>query len=742
MTRSTRRRATGKTAALARPEATGRLRGCVAAGAVAVLWVGMFSATATAEEPVVLREWSFAHGLQGWTGNNTTPLRIEDGALVFEPTAADVFIAGPPIALKPEHGDVLEIRIKSTTAGECEWFWRGAREGQSVGYNPRMRRSVGIGAGEHWQVLRTWPFWQDMDEITSVRFDPPEGKPGRYAVAFIRILRTGLARGQEGEFMFTAGQQGWWVSGGGAEETPDGLRVRLEGPSARLQSPPLEVDAGRSGYLVLDVTVPAGVGRETIPAVVEFLAGGVTSLPARPFLLAPGRRATYSIRMEGWPGWAGRVLGLQVGTGLDGPLEVVMHSLRVSPQPADPAPGEAATGLAVQTEVWRTEARLAAAPPRIDVARQVPPETNPVHGDFTVAMWYFAAWEPEYTWDGWRQVAERSPWRLPLLYDSADPDMEYNGIRFYRAGSPRVIDWHVHWMREHAVNLMLWDWYSKLTDDGRLDPGFFANRALEIGYLGKEQVGGPPVATNRFAGKMDFAVMWTNHGPHHHIGSGLWRYIVEQFFSQPNYYRLDDKPLLVLWSLPLLVQQAGGPEAARAQMDELRRLASENGHRGVYIAVIDKFGADRDLMSRVGIDGVTGYAYAGSGGYRMEQRRVADRLVSDQLEDYVTQTIPGHVGRWTSLADTYGREYLLATTPMQNWEPTFRAGNQVMQHHTPDAYREMLMRAKVFIQERGLRPFVNIEAWNEWLEGSYVEPSTQWGMSYLEAIRDTFAARE
>lgn len=46
------------------------------------------------------------------------------------------------------------------------------------------------------------------------------------------------------------------------------------------------------------------------------------------------------------------------------------------------------------------------------------------------------------------------------------------------------------------------------------------------------------------------------------------------------------------------------------------------------------------------------------------------------------------------------------------------------------------MNAVATIEQRGLRKLVNIEAWNEWLEGSYVEPSTQWGYGYLEAIRD------
>jgi hypothetical protein len=31
-----------------------------------------------------------------------------------------------------------------------------------------------------------------------------------------------------------------------------------------------------------------------------------------------------------------------------------------------------------------------------------------------------------------------------------------------------------------------------------------------------------------------------------------------------------------------------------------------------------------------------------------------------------------------------------------------------------------------------------IPAWNEWTEGSYLEPDLESGMSYLEAIRDVF----
>ena len=354
--------------------------------------------------------------------------------------------------------------------------------------------------------------------------------------------------------------------------------------------------------------------------------------------------------------------------------------------------------------------------------------------DYTVSMWYFSAWEPEYTWDGWKQVAERSPWRMPLLYDSQDGEMRYNGIQYFRSSNRRVVDWHVHWMREHAVNLMLFDWYPQALDDGSFSPSFFGNRALEVGFLGKDTLGGPPVATNRFADTMQFAVMWTNHPPNDRVGTGTAEYMVEQFFSQPNYYKVDGKPFVPLWSPKTLLNTAGSAEKAKAALDHLRDVARAHGFPGVYIAGICE--TDHDLLSSMGIDGVTGYNYTNTGGARTEPRRIGDRAVADIIEDFPTQTIPGQVRTWQRLADRWGRDYLLATMPMQNFEPTYRPGNPVVEGQTPDAYREMLRRAVATIEQRGLRKFINIEAWNEWLEGSYVEPSTQWGYGYLEAIRD------
>jgi hypothetical protein len=60
-------------------------------------------------------------------------------------------------------------------------------------------------------------------------------------------------------------------------------------------------------------------------------------------------------------------------------------------------------------------------------------------------------------------------------------------------------------------------------------------------------------------------------------------------------------------------------------------------------------------------------------------------------------------------------------------------------NNTPERFQEALRITKERMdkQDHKMR-IMNINAWNEWTEGSYLEPDTTNGMGYLEAINNVF----
>ncbi len=79
-----------------------------------------------------------------------------------------------------------------------------------------------------------------------------------------------------------------------------------------------------------------------------------------------------------------------------------------------------------------------------------------------------------------------------------------------------------------------------------------------------------------------------------------------------------------------------------------------------------------------------------------------------------------------------------ACSPM--WDNTARKKNKgiVLDGATPDLYRQWLTDIIVETRESAAMDdqIVFINAWNEWAEGTYLEPDLRWKYGYLEATRD------
>jgi hypothetical protein len=100
-------------------------------------------------------------------------------------------------------------------------------------------------------------------------------------------------------------------------------------------------------------------------------------------------------------------------------------------------------------------------------------------------------------------------------------------------------------------------------------------------------------------------------------------------------------------------------------------------------------------------------------------------------EDFTLPYYPNVTMGWDSSPRTVQSDrFLNAGYPFM---PTL-SGN------TPTAFQKALHEVKRFLDQRNGPRIFTINAWNEWTEGSYLEPDTVEGMAYLEAIRTVFGA--
>lgn len=379
-----------------------------------------------------------------------------------------------------------------------------------------------------------------------------------------------------------------------------------------------------------------------------------------------------------------------------------------------------------------------------------------LHADepITVASYYFGNYHPGNprnramkgpTWSEWELVKAAKP-RFPGHQQPKVPLWGY-----LDESDPQVMAQKIAAAADHGIDAFIFDWYYD-------DDGPFLDRPIDLGFLH---------ATNNY--RLKFAFMWANHDwleiqPYKRgdlqkvVFPGkvtpatfgkLADHVIKDYFRHPSYWRIDGRPYFSVYDLTKLLESFGSVETTRAALDEFRARGRAAGLPGLHLNAVvwgqpilpqEKKPANvAQLVRDLGFDSVTSYVW------------IHHVSLPNQVTDY-NLVRDGYFQYWDQALKLFGVPYFPNVT--MGWDSSPRAAQEdefgnfgyaftnTIGNNTPENFRTALKMAKEHLLARPGGPrILNLNCWNEWTEGSYLEPDMVHGFQYLEAVRSVFGTK-
>ena len=299
---------------------------------------------------------------------------------------------------------------------------------------------------------------------------------------------------------------------------------------------------------------------------------------------------------------------------------------------------------------------------------------------------------------------------------------------------PKVVERWIDQALKHGVNTFIYDWYWFMDYP-------YLEEALDEGFL---------QAKNNEA--MNFYIMWANHT----VVRNYWNYhrygddrtvlfdpkvnwdqfktivdrVIDRYFKRPNYVKIEGCPVMAIFDYGQLVQSFVSVEETRKALDYFRDKAKEAGFPGIHFQMNPGGGyplnaeSTKSLKELVDGLGVNSVAFYNMGGFDCDYMKHGADAIEIRKE-------------WDEALDIP-----VFPTVSIGWDDTPRfpakgAQDVTRFHQSPQAFAAFLQVAKEYADSHPEQPkFVMINAWNEWVEGSYLLPDRKYGFGYLEAVKE------
>lgn len=214
--------------------------------------------------------------------------------------------------------------------------------------------------------------------------------------------------------------------------------------------------------------------------------------------------------------------------------------------------------------------------------------------------------------------------------------------------------------------------------------------------------------------------------------------LIERYFTHPSYYRIDGKPVFMIYDLDKLICGLGGVGQTRDALDWFREKAAAEGLSGLHLQCTlrkhmgynvtgiagDNIGAQKEIIEALGFDGLTHYQFAHFANI--------DRDYAAIVHDAVLE--------WEAVARDFSIPYFPHVSVGWDNNPRFakfRPG--IVRGNEPEKFEKALRLARDYMDSHpGQAPLITVNSWNEWTETSYLEPDDLYGYGYLDAVKKVF----
>lgn len=315
---------------------------------------------------------------------------------------------------------------------------------------------------------------------------------------------------------------------------------------------------------------------------------------------------------------------------------------------------------------------------------------------------------------------------------------------YINEADPSVMEMEIEQATSHGINVFIFDWY---WFDGRP----FMETTLDNGFL-----------KARNNDKMKFYLMWANHDvlnlwdtrlARYNENNVIWtgrvdreefekicRRNIEKYFKHPGYYKIDGKPVFMIYDIPQLIAGLGGVEETA---DALRWFTEETkraGFPGLDLQItmwsinLNYSGLDAGKTGNPSDDFVKKLGFTSGTHYQFVH-------FTDVNDDY--ENILGRVeAEWNRIDNTYSFPYYPHISV--GWDNSPRTQHSaVVRNNTPENFEKGLLKAKAYADAHpDQAPLITINSWNEWTETSFLQPCNLYGYGYLDAVKRVFGPAE